>query len=230
MPPRAFLEGLRTLTLTLLTCFSLPLIAGCAPDRSHDDDDDGTPDSSFSDTLFTVIDSGAEQDSLQGRLVLVDTNVHCDELNWGGSLAWWELASDVEFIELYLTLGTSLTGWTREFQSFYSWQQEGTFDYANAAFFSGQRGTGNSSPGDDDDDIPEPPPPIDGREVTDQFADSEETQSDSLSISSYNLEGTVNGYLQSSVGNYSFSATHCGVVNDVPIGGGSDPGDVPTPG
>ena len=210
----------------VLACSLLPLLLGCAPNRSGDDDDSGPPGNSFSDALFTVIDNGGWQDTWQGRLVLVDSNVDCSELNWGGALAWWNLATEVEFVEVYLTLGVDVAGWNREFDSLYSWLQEGASDYNNAAFFTGQTGNGNSSAGDDDDDVPVEPPVRVGRDVTAQFGDDAESENDSLIINSYSLEGAVTGYLQSSIGNYSFTATHCGIVEDVPVGGdGADPVD-----
>ena len=207
------------LVLALLACAALPLVLGCAPNRG-DDDDSGPPSNSLSDALFTVIDSGAGSTLLQGRLVMVDTPTDCSELSWGGGLNWWNLASEVAFIEIYLQLGVDLDGWTQEFQTFYSWQEEGTFDYRSAAYFSGQIGTGNTGDDDDDDDDDpvEPPPPV-GRDVTGQLGDSEETQGDSLRIDSYSLDTTVSGSLRSSVGNYNFSATHCGIVNDEAIVG-----------
>lgn len=218
-----------SLSFGLLALAVLPLVLGCAPDRGGDDDDSGPPNNSLSDALFTVVDNGSGQSAWQGRLVLVDSNTDCSELNWGGALAWWDLAEEVEFIELYLTLGVDRDGWTQEFESFYSWQEDGNFDYNNASFFTGQVGTGSTTEGDDDDDLPDPPPPID-REVTGQFGNDEETQDDSLSINSYSLEGQVSGYLQSSVGNYSFSATHCGVVTDIPVGDEPVPDEAPTAG
>ena len=213
----------------VLACSVLPLLLGCAPNRSGDDDDSGPPGNSLSDALFTVIDGGGWQDTWQGRLVLVDSNVDCSELNWEGSLAWWNLSTEVQFVEVYLSLGVDLDGWNREFGTLYSWLQEERSDSNNAAFFTGQTGNGNSSAGDDDDDVPVEPPLRPGREVTAQFGDSAESENDSLIINTYNPEGLVTGFLQSVVGNYSFTATHCGVVEDIPIGGDGDDPVEPTP-
>ena len=221
--------SISSLFFAALSVVLLPLALGCAPDRSGDDDDSGPPSNSLSHALFTVIDNGPGQTFWQGRLVLVDSNTDCSELNWGGALAWWELAEEVEFIELYLTLGVDVASWTQEFESFYLWQEDGIFDYRTASFFTGQIGTGSTADGDDDDDVPDPPPPI-GREVTGQFGNDEETRDDSLSINSYSPDGPVSGVLQSSVGNYIFSATHCGVVSEVPIGEEPVGGETPTPG
>ena len=217
-----------SLFFAALTVVLLPLTLGCAPDRSGDDDDSEPPSNSLSDALFTVIDNGSGQTFWQGRLVLVDSNTDCSELNWGGALAWWELAEEVEFIELYLTLGVDAGSWNQEFESFYLWQEDDSFDYLTASFFTGQIGTGSTEDGDDDDDLPDPPPI--GREVTGQIGNDEETREDSLSINSYSADGPVSGFLQSRMGTYSFSATHCGVLSEVPVGEEPVGGEVPTPG
>jgi len=209
-------------TLLFLALGLVPLVIGCAPVRGDDDDDDGPSGNTLSHALFTVIDYGDSQSNQSGRLVLVDSNVLCEELNWGGGLNWWDLSSDVEWLELYLTRGLEVDGWTQQFQSSYSWGQEGGNDYSTATFFSGQSGTGGTSSGGDDDDIVDPPPPADPREVSGQIGGNADQADDSLTINSYSLEARVSGYLQSTVGNYSFSATHCGITEDNIVVGDND--------
>ena len=212
------------LIVVLLAAALLPLSIGCAPDRSSDDDDDAGGNT-LDYALFTVIDYGQGQSNQQGRLVLTDAATVCEDLSWGGGLRWWELASDMNWVELYLTRGVDVDGWRQEFQSSYAWQMAGGFDYLTATFFSGSIGVGDASMGDDDDDVPVDPPPPVGRGETGQMGYTAEHESDSLVINAYNLEGLVSGFVQSSVGNYSFSATHCGVTDDggVVIGAGGDP-------
>lgn len=224
---------LSLLTSALLTAALLPLVLGCAPDRS-DDDDDGGGGNTLPYALFTVIDYGDFQSTQQGRLVLTDAATVCEDLSWGGGLRWWELSPDMNWVELYLTRGVEVDSWSQEFQSSYAWQMAGEFDYLTATFFSGSVGVGDASMGDDDDDEPiDPPTPI-GRGETGQIGYSAEHETDSLVISSYNLEGLVSGFIQSTIGNYSFSATHCGITYDegpVGVGGsGTAAGDPPTDG
>ncbi len=223
----------RLLTLSFLGLLALaitPLIAGCAPNRA-DDDDDGPGGNTLGYALFTVVDYGDFNTSQQGRLVLVDAATTCENLDWGGGLRWWQLPTAVDWVELYLTRGIELEDWTRTYESTYSWQQEGSFDYPTAAFFSGSIGTGgNDGDDDDDDDVPvDPPPPI-GRDVTGQIGNDAAAANDSLAISSYSLDGNVTGYLQSTAGNFSFSAEHCGIVYDEIVGGSEVPDTPPTDG
>jgi len=198
------------------------LVAGCAPDRSTDDDDDSSLGTRLTQALFTVTDSGEFSDLLSGRLVLVDEGMDCSELGWGGSLSWWALDSSVDWVEAYLVLGVDLGTWDREFRSYRTWseaqEKAGIWDYRNADYFSGNIGIGGYGDGDDDDDDIEDPPPI-GREILESLGNEDSGANDRLVITSYSLEGPVSGYIQGDAGNYSFDAEHCGIYEEGPIDG-----------
>ena len=197
------------------------LLCSCAPDRDKSSDGSSSAQS-LTASLFTVNSADQPNEDSQARLVLVDQNMDCLELNSNGSIRWWDLAAEVEFVELYLRLGPEQVGWSREYQTFYAWQANEPANPADQAYFTGLRGFGNQDnpqPESEPEEgaAPNPTPPA-GREISHQIGNDEASSEDLLSVSSYAEDGEVTGSLYSTLGNYHFRAEHCGNLSETPAG------------
>jgi len=205
----------------LALALSLPL-AACAPERTAGTGgDDPVPSNDFETALFTIVDHGGWLNYQSGHLVLVDAEMACNNLQWDGSLDKWSVGAEVDWVQANIQHGTELPDWLRTYESVDRAAQSGSQDTPLVQSFWGEVGLGPLS--DDFPDDPDGPtdPVNEEREVlaaigTDQGVD------DRLAVS-LDTELSVAGELTTWQGDWSFSATHCGIVYEQ-IDGGTDPG------
>jgi hypothetical protein len=201
----------------------LALAAAACPPVREDNPGDGSTGNSLQTALFArQQDTGLEY--YYGYVWLVDADYTCQRVlqDWG--LDWYSLSEETVWVSINYLRGMNLD-WETEFQSYWAWQSAGTWDYRNAAYITGQVGTGGYSSGDDD--IDEPPPDPIGRDVTGNIGDTVVGIEDAMTIVAYDDE-FVDGSITTTLGEWDFHAENCGYLGGGFDGigdGGGDTGD-----
>lgn len=214
----------------LLPVLLLPLLTtACAPTREDVPDAESRGGDSMQSAFF-VYEQWFGAEYTPGRVILVDTDYDCQTILWNWGLDTWSLASDVSWLQAWVYRGVQRE-WEGTFPSQADWQASGGQWGPQMAYFQGSFGSGDGGGGGDDDDVP---PPVgddpDGNSARSQEGEFGFVAGEELEIISWS-EDRVRGYLGTEVGEWSFDAENCGVLDgDVvgfPEGDGEDLPTVP---
>jgi len=198
------------------------LLCSCAPNRDPGQDDEDTttlPGLQLQSALFSSPQDAG--DFQFANLSLLDDELSCDQLAWGGGLELWNLGPEVHYVSIELFLGGDLDDWQRDYAPFEFWEEScesgDECDVMTAALFGGEVGIS--------DDIRDGEVPVDepiggsgtssgsegstGREITGELGTDPD---DSLTITGY-TDTLVTGYVQSAAGDYAFMAERCSTAD-----------------
>ena len=221
MPPKSPFHVTPPAPATVAALLLALTTTGCPPVR--EDVGEGEASGEFLESAFVALDPYTGTDYALAYVYLVDTTHNCESIvsNWG--LAWWNMSSDVTWVQANVYRG-QFVDWASTFRSQYQWNLDGEFDYTQADFFSGTYGTGGYDYPYEDDDVPPPPDPADDRAQEGSIGADIAGADDALIISSWSDE-TVRGTLRTAAGDWSFEAINCGNFGGGPIGVGGEDGD-----
>ncbi len=140
--------------LVLLMLF----LTACAPAREEVGDANPFPND-YQSALFSIETPIYGTLWEVGKLVLVDMDVDCDDLDLRGEFPPYTMDEGANYLVAYIRHGVALDGWLRDYPAYEQWLQDNPYQEQgdDVTFFWGEMGTG----GDGGE-----PPPVDGREVT----------------------------------------------------------------
>ncbi|MCO4772204.1 MAG: hypothetical protein KDA24_19375 [Deltaproteobacteria bacterium] len=211
------------ISCSLPLCIVAAVVVGCAPVRDDGQLGEGGGGTTLQ-SAFVATDPWTGDQYQLAYVYLVDQEHTCQQILSNYGVAWWDMPSDVTWVQVNAYKGRDFDWAGMTLRSQYQWNQEGQFDYAVADFFSGSYGDGGY--GDDDDDEV-PPPPGDGgdpdgdgqRDQEGNIGNDFQHAEDTLTIHAWSGD-TVRGDIVSESGEWSFNATYCGDLNGDVVGFG----------